>query len=718
MKDTLYFGTAVLLLLFAASGASAHPDHVPSAVTSASVGAATPSNADAEALHYYYQLMARLSYESPAPIQTALFEAMRNIVHIQVGIPGAPETPQLLEELHALEHRIEDVYLVLKAHWGAEAVTLLPPPSPVSVARGLPRHLLLSLTNDTTNQLAVTGLPVKDVPNGPPISIPPKGTRLVPVHILAEAPTTSADLVLLPSGEGAAPRTVHVLVSFSEPATVRVKSFDDDTGEITPGRIYARGSDGCYRHGRAFADNTTLTEKFIGELLTMRFQYYRLPFSYSDGMFESVVPPGRTELVLERGFEHPLATQVVDLAPGEVRDVELRSRRFADMRAMGWVSGDTHVHWVKNSWDVNEDINLLAMVQRAEDLRVANNLTLYQWRADDQGGPFTKPDHFSMGPVPGHDGHDYYIEMAEEYRNDMFYGHLVFLNLKELIRPIATGQGSGGPPGTPDWPLNKWAIGQARAQGGISIEAHNLGPFFRSDVPVNVVSGMADSLDQLDPEHYYRFLDVGARIPLSNGSDHPARVVGCARVYVRVEGDFTYDRWIEGIRRGRTFTTSGPLLLLTVNDIGVGDEVRATRGDTVKVVVKAMSRRPLGTLQLVHDGRVVKALETSDREAKLQVDLPLAESGWVVARCAPSGRYSAIEGPDIAHTSAVYLTVDGRPVFRAPAAQYWIENMRQHAANVASNAVYENDAQRREQVDYINQAIAVLESRLAEVTAP
>ncbi len=439
MKGAAYLGVAGLM--FVTSLATAHPDHVPVAVTSASVSASTLDEADAEKLQYYYQLMARLCYESPSPIQPELFEAMRRIVHVQVGISGAPDVPGLLQALHALEHRLEEAYLVLNARWGGEDTTLQFSGAPVSVTRGLARHLLLSMTNDTAQGIAITGQPVQGVPNGPALHIPPKSTRLVPVHILVESVTMTADVVLVPSREGAAPRTLQVPVSVSEPAAIRLKTMDDETGEVTPGRIYAIGSDGCYRHGRAYSDNTTLTEKFIGELLTMRFEFYRLPFSYSDGVFECLVPPGRTELRFERGFEHPLMAETVDLAPGEVRELELRSRRFADMRAMGWISGDTHVHWVKNSWDVNEDMDLLAMVQRAEDLRVANNLTLYQWRADDQGGPFTKPDHFPMGPVPGHDGNDYYIEMAEEYRNDMFYGHLVFLNLTELIRPIATGQG-------------------------------------------------------------------------------------------------------------------------------------------------------------------------------------------------------------------------------------------------------------------------------------
>jgi hypothetical protein len=70
------------------------------------------------------------------------------------------------------------------------------------------------------------------------------------------------------------------------------------------------------------------------------------------------------------------------------------------------------------------------------------------------------------------------------------------------------------------------------------------------------------TVDHLEPEDYYQLLDAGFRIPLTNGSDHPARIVGCARAYVKVDNEFSYARWIEGIRKGRTFVTSGPLLFL------------------------------------------------------------------------------------------------------------------------------------------------------------
>ena len=80
-----------------------------------------------------------------------------------------------------------------------------------------------------------------------------------------------------------------------------------------------------------------------------------------------------------------------------------------------------------------------------------------------------------------------------------------------------------------------------------------------------------------------------------------------------------------------------------------------------------------------------------------------------MARCSPTANFSAIAGPDVAHTSAVYVTVAGRPVFRPEAARHWAERMREHSADVAKRARFVNDAQRREAVGYIDAGVRLFE---------
>ena len=83
--------------------------------------------------------------------------------------------------------------------------------------------------------------------------------------------------------------------------------------------------------------------------------------------------------------------------------------------------------------------------------------------------------------------------------------------------------------------------------------------------------GKVDSIDVMGSNHaaalplWYRLLNCGFRIPASAGTDCflnriPSRLPGADRVYVHIDGAFTYEKWIEGLKAGRTFVTNGPML--------------------------------------------------------------------------------------------------------------------------------------------------------------
>jgi hypothetical protein len=538
----------------------------------------------------------------------------------------------------------------------------------------------------------------------PGTAIPADESRLLLVRLTTEdVKATEIRVTIGVPSNTETGRGLGIPVQVSEPAILRGALTDADRAAVWPGRVYVEGSDHILRHGNALADQPTFSEKPLLQFPD-RPHAYALPFFYCDGHFELLVPPGETKLTLERGFEHTITHESITLAPGETREVALASGRFIDMKKQGWISGDTHIHWSKNWWNEDEDIAKLGMVQRAEDLRVANNLTLMH-RVANQA--FISPNQFPMGPIPGYCDADYHMQMAEEYRNQVVYGHLCFLNIRRIILPISTGPGMAGPD-APDYPLNKTAILDARAQGGISIEAH--GYLWNYDTAVNVAHGLTDSLDQINPEHYYRFLDCGFRLPLTNGSDHPARVAGCARAYVKVDGDFTYEKWIEGIKRCRTFTTSGPLLFLSANDADIGDTVNVTPDTVLKIRAKALSRHPIGRLQIISNGKLLKEVETTELTAELEVEIPAAESRWIVARCSTGPVFSAIAAPDVAHTSAIYVDVNGKPVFKREAAEGLLDELKRHAAQVWDQGVFASDTQRAEAVGYVQDGVKLFEA--------
>ncbi len=654
---------------------------------------------DRQVAFFEYEMLMYLALNAPSPSQQDVIDLGYADHRLVTMMPGGPDVSELEAYREDVRRQLRNDYAICPVQWTESAVTALDI-KPVEIASGLSRHVLLEVSNDTSGVIDVNGWQVgNDEAPQTKYTIHPGRKLLLPVETVCESVSqTSVDVELVRHGDTQIVHQIKVPITVTQPAVIRGKIFESDRQILWPGRVYVLGSDRMYRHGEAYAANETLSTKQLLQFWNLG-RYYRLPFFYSDGTFEVKVPPGRTEVTLERGFEHEVLKQQFDLQPGEIYDLELSSGRLIDMKRLGWISGDTHVHWVTNQWNVDLPLDLLAKVQRAEDLRVANNLTLLQ------RGPslaFINPAQAPMGTVEEYSDGQFHVEMGEEYRNEDLYGHLCFLNLDWLVQPIGTGSIIAGPDAL-DYPINKTAILACREQGGISCEAHGLGG--NKDVPVNIVHGLTDSLDQIGPDDYYDFLDCGFHLPLTNGSDHPARVVGCARAYVKVDGEFTYDKWIEGIRQCRTFTTSGPLVFLTVNSADIGDTLDVDAAEVLNIQARVVSREPIGNFQILSNGQVIKELSTEDTEAELELKIPAEQSRWIVARCSPSDNYNAIEQTNVAHTSAIYVNVDSKPRFVADKANRWISEMRKHIRDIRAKGRFANDSQMQEAIDYVEDGI-------------
>jgi hypothetical protein len=137
----------------------------------------------------------------------------------------------------------------------------------------------------------------------------------------------------------------------------------------------------------------------------------------------------------------------------------------------------------------------------------------------------------------------------------------------------------------------------------------------------------------------------------------------------------------------------------------VGDVVSAKKDEHLTVSLRALSRFPIGRLQLISNGEVLKEISTEEQEATIELRLPADRSRWVVARCSRSDQWNAIWQPDIAHTSAIYVHVDHEPVFREDAAREWINRMRLHIRDIRLKGVFGNDAQRQEAIEYTDESI-------------
>jgi hypothetical protein len=149
------------------------------------------------------------------------------------------------------------------------------------------------------------------------------------------------------------------------------------------------------------------------------------------------------------------------------------------------------------------------------------------------------------------------------------------------------------------------ASDDAHEQGALVTWAH--WPYPSMEAPLDIALGRIDSLDILttgDPfehhpiltdiykmhgpraystppiEMYYHYLNCGFRVAVSSGSDKMALnpPMGSARTYVKTDGPLSYDSWIEGIRKGRTFISTYPLLDFSVDGKQAGDTIALAPG--------------------------------------------------------------------------------------------------------------------------------------------
>ncbi|MEA2632950.1 MAG: hypothetical protein QOE66_3169, partial [Chloroflexota bacterium] len=319
------------------------------------------------------------------------------------------------------------------------------------------------------------------------------------------------------------------------------------------------------------------------------------------------------------------------------------------------------------------------------------------------------------------------VVVGTENRQNML-GHLALLGAHRPIEPYA----SGGPPegrmaGALDVLLADWAD-RCRAAGGLVVAAHFPLPY--AEIAADIVAGkiealetqaLAPGLDDPSVREWYRFLNLGYRLPVVGGTDKMSSEVpiGAVRAYAHLLTDepLMFNTWAAAVRAGRTFVTSGPVLELTVDGHEPGDIVRMSAPGRLEVAVRVRAAQPVVTdLELVMDGRVVAATNAAGgtTELALHETIDVAAGAWIAARSRSDHEIvSAFETSMAAHTSPVYVEVDGRPFVpsaeEAGVVEQVIEGARTWVAELAAVA---DPANRARMVAFLDMSLETLGRRL------
>ncbi len=422
------------------------------------------------------------------------------------------------------------------------------------------------------------------------------------------------------------------------------------------------------------------------------------------------LPRGAVRIEAISGLETETATAELDLSNGQPREVTIPLKRLIWQSDRGWRSANTHLHLMKITRE--ESDRYLRDFPAADGLDVLFVSHLKRAGADQD----YITNQYPTGRLKFLETRGVLISNGEEHRHNFGaggegYGHVMLLGLKELVQPVSIGAGIAKMP--PDSPPIALGLENAHQQDGTAIWCHNNWGF--EDVP-NWLAGRLDAQNIFDggshggyADSFYHYLNAGLKVPFSTGTDW--FMDDFARVYAEVNGELTPESWLAALRAGRSFITNGPLLELKVSNVRVGDTLDLSQSGEVTVTASAIGRGNFEVLEIVQNGQVV-ASESSKLvhghfEATLRKPINIAEPGWLAARITTANK-NEYGRTLFGHTSAVYVTLQGRSIRRAADVAWLRHEVETARATIVEKAQFDTAEQRQKVLGLYDQSLKML----------
>lgn len=497
--------------------------------------------------------------------------------------------------------------------------------------------------------------------------------------------------------------------------------LDAATGKPLAARIYLQGEDGTFHFAKS-----TVKEGSAVEYNKARDKSIERHTALSAHPFVTELPAGKYKFTVERGKEYLSHEQALEFGDKSVK-VTVKLKRFFDLAKLNWYSGETHVH---------RPLAELPTAMLADDLNVALPLTYWVTKSDtpptqgDKNAPAVKAELIKVD-----DTHVIY-PMNTEYEIFTVGG-----KSHTLGAIFALGHQTVFDKGVP--PVREIALQTHREGGLLELDKHNW-PWSMMLVPVMEVDLYEltnnhlwrtefmfkkfgeEPADYMNIErdaagftekgwidftfaNYYALLNCGFRLRPTGGTAtgvHPVPL-GFGRVYVHLPDGFSYEAWMKGLNAGRSFVTTGPLLLSSVIVAPRASSVRGGRepdpakvenSNTFKlgagrkgdflVWSRAVSARPLSRLEIVSAGEVLRSIKPANEplegggfENAVSEVVSLDKSTWLAVRCYEPQADGRLR---FAHSAPTHIDIEGKPLHPRPEEiQYLIRRVEAELARHA-----------------------------------
>ena len=432
-----------------------------------------------------------------------------------------------------------------------------------------------------------------------------------------------------------------------------------------------------------------------------------------------LLPAGKYNVTVSRGPEYVPYKGTITVPEGvQNYSANFQLKRWINMSKLGWLSADHHVHAAGCShYDSPEEgVKSRDMWRQSlgEDLNVAAVLA---W-----GPSWYHQKTFFTGKD------DPLSTTKNILRNDVevsgfpssHSGHVVLLRLKEDDYPGTTK--------VEDWP--SWTLPVftwAKSQNAVTGYAHSGWGLEPTSATTSLPNYVLPKMDGIGANEYivtvtqnvvdfysagdtpapwelnmwYHSLNCGFTTKLSGETDFPCifdERVGMARSYFKPEGRFSYDSYVEALKKGRSYVSEGNAHIIDFFVNGVEAGIKESKLDlkekqSVKITAKIVANLPaqqtefgaaiaqsaltqppywhiersrIGKTRKVRVDLLVNGEPVDNSEISadgnwnnVSFDYPVSRSCWIALRIYPS-----------AHTNPVFVSVAGKPIRELKSAEW------------------------------------------------
>jgi TolB protein len=390
-------------------------------------------------------------------------------------------------------------------------------------------------------------------------------------------------------------------------------------------------------------------------------------FFYSPGEIEIEAPVGNLTITVVHGFSTIAQVQEIELEE-DTTETEINLNRIWNANKEGWYSADTHFHLNYGGTSQLDPEDILVDL-KAEEIDFGFPLVA------NLGNRFLGQDIFGW-----QNNEQPILSFGQEVRSH-FLGHLNLIGTHELYWPWVWGPrydiyGA-------DDRLNAEPLRFAREQGGLGGYVHPV-PIkdpFKDDggryVPVGLVAdAVMEEVDMLEigclwtdeigtASLWHEFLNLGIPIALSAGSDvmndlYRTMAVGATRVYVKPQGEPTFENYLKALKEGRSFVSTGPQIVFSVEDYEVGEIIKSNK-KKAKWKLEVYSPVPYEKVELFVNGVVVDMKKSKNGNSETysgSIEIP--KGGWITARVSGSNsEWPMMDSYAFAESSPIWIDAIG-----------------------------------------------------------